>query len=134
MRSDRIPPIGRPPIELIYQERFPLNLATPRLVRDRVRNFGPLLREQTNPLTLLCSEAVTAFLRHNGASDFRLRLFQHPDRFRVELADHLTNVLDLRSPADQEGSTRLRVLDGVASNWGVLGDGVSIIWFEVLRV
>ena len=51
----------------------------------------------------------------------------------MEVVDSMLSERNLTAPVDLEGEVRLRILNRTTDRWGVLGDGVSIVWFEVLR-
>lgn len=121
-----------PAIQLLYREPILLDESAPRTVRSRIAALSPLLGEATQDIQLAASELATAFLRYGGAKGFEFRLFAGDDRFRVEMVDSLMSEQNLTSPAD-EGNVRRRILDSVTDRWGVLGDGISVVWFEVRR-
>lgn len=120
-------------MDLIYGEFFPLNGETPRTLRKRIASFEPLLGHALSAVQLAASELASGYVRYGHADGFTFRLFIGDDRFRVEMIDGLTSEQALTSPGDPEGSFRLAILDGATDRWGVLGDGVSVVWFEVLR-
>ena len=119
----------------IYQERLPLTFETPRLLRQRVASFAPLLGDTTGAVQQAVSEIATAFARHSDSHDtLEFRLFGGEDRFRVELADSLpADYLTGASRKGREEFFRQRILDQLTDRWGVLGDGTAIVWFEVVR-
>ena len=122
-----------PAVELIYRERIPLNESALRAIRTRIRGFAPLLGDQTQNALLATNELASAFLRHGEAESFEVRLYAGEDRFRVELLDSMLSEANLTAPKDDEGALRLKVLEAVTNRWGVLGDGISLVWFEVRR-
>ncbi len=119
----------------IYQEELALTVETPRLLRQRVASFSPLLGDTTGVVQQAVSEIATAFARHSDSDGtLEFRLFDGEGRFRVELADSLP--ADYLTGAGREGREeffRQRILDHLTDRWGVLGDGTAIVWFEVVR-
>ncbi|HJR86700.1 MAG TPA: hypothetical protein VJ930_03475 [Acidimicrobiia bacterium] len=122
-----------PAVELIYRERIPLDESALRAIRTRIRGFAPLLGDQTEDALLAADEIASAFIRHGGAESFEVRLYAGEDRCRVELLDSMISEANLTAPQDDEGAVRLKVLEAVTERWGVLGDGISLVWFEVRR-
>ena len=119
----------------VYQEALPLNMGTPRLLRQRLASLAPLLGDTTGVVQLAMSEIATAFARHStGGDKLEIRLFASDDRFRVELADSLpTEYLTAASREGREEFFRQRILDDVTDRWGVFGNGTAVVWFEVVR-
>ena len=122
-----------PAVELIYRERIPLDESALRAIRTRIRGFAPLLGDQTEDALLAADEIASAFIRHGAAESFEVRLYAGEDRCRVELLDSMISEANLTAPQDDEGAVRLKVLEAVTERWGVLGDGISLVWFEVRR-
>jgi hypothetical protein len=122
-----------PAIRLLYREQIPLDELAPRTIRTRIGSFAPLLAGGTENTILAANELASAFLRHGGAESFELRIYDGDDRVRVELLDSMLSEANLTAPQDQEGQMRLQLLDAVTDRWGVLGNGISLVWFEVRR-
>lgn len=122
-----------PVLHFLYRERIPLDDAAPWLIRTRVAGFAPLLGSAIEAVRLAASELAAGFLRYGRAESFEFRFYMGDDRFRVEVVDSLLSERNFTVPDDPEGVTRLRILDQTTNRWGVLGDGVSVVWFEVLR-
>ncbi len=95
--------------------------------------FAPLLGSTIEAVRLAASELASAFLRYGRAESFEFRFYMGDDRFRVEVVDSILSERNLTDPDDHEGVTRMRILDEATNRWGVLGDGVTVVWFEVLR-
>ena len=117
----------------IYREFFPLQQSTPGKIRSRIGSFAPLLESATDAMKMAASEMTAAFLRYGRADGFVFRLFAGDEAFRVEMIDSLLTEQQLSSPQDQEGLLRLSILNAATDRWGILGNGVSVVWFEVLR-
>jgi hypothetical protein len=122
-----------PELHFLYRERIPLDESAPRVIRARLAGFAPILRDATDTIRLAASEVAAAFLRHGRADTFEFRLYVGDGRFRVEVVDSMLSEQNLTVPDDEEGEFRLRILDQSTDRWGVLGDGVSVVWFEVRR-
>jgi hypothetical protein len=120
-------------IGLLYREQIPLDELAPRTIRTRIGSFAPLLAGATENTILAANELASAFLRHGGAESFELRIYAADDRVRVELLDSMLSEANLTAPHDQEGQLRLHLLDAITDRWGVLGNGISVVWFEVRR-
>ena len=120
-------------MRLLYREKIPLDELAPRTIRARVGGFGPLLVGATENTILAADELASAFLRHGAAESFELRIYAGEDRVRVELLDSMLSEANLTAPQDEEGQLRLQLLAAVTDRWGVLGDGISVAWFEVRR-
>lgn len=122
-----------PVVELIYRERIPLDESALRAIRSRIGGFSPLLSDLTDNALLAADELASAFLRHGEAESFEVRFYAGEDRFRVELLDSILSEAHLTAPKDDEGALRLKVLEAVTDRWGVLGNGISLVWFELRR-
>lgn len=120
-----------PTLQFLYRERVPLDASAPRVIRARVAGFAPVLGAALEEVRLAASEVASAFLRHGRAQTFEFRIYLGSDRVRVEMVDSMLSEQNLTVPYDEEGELRRSILDGTTDRWGVLGDGVSIIWFEV---
>ena len=85
-------------------------------------------------VVLLTSELVTNAVVH-ARSDARVRLRLGPGMLRVEVGDDDPGLPVAREPdAAGPGGRGLRILDEVASRWGVDPDGPGkVVWFELPR-
>ena len=122
-----------PTIQLLYREQIPLDSSAPRVIRTRIGGFAPLLSDATGDMVLAASELAAAFLLYGQAESFELRLYAGDDRFRLELLDSMLSEQNLTAPHDNEGQMRHKILDAATDRWGVLGDGVTVAWFEIRR-
>ena len=122
-----------PASRLLYRERIPLDEIAPRTIRARIRGFAPLLAGAIEEATLAANELASAFLRNGTAESFEIRIYEGEGVVRVELLDSMFSEANLTAPQDDEGQLRLQVLNGITDRWGVLGDGVTLVWFEVRR-
>jgi anti-sigma regulatory factor (Ser/Thr protein kinase) len=87
-------------------------------------------------LKLLVSELVTNSVQHAGAlshSWVRLRLRILPDVIRAEITDPGLGFIREPRPAsrDQESGRGLYLVDLISDRWGVEGDGITRVWFEI---
>lgn len=108
--------------------------AEPTSVR-RVRRAlteGGLDPDLDHTVVLLASELVTNAIRHAGADgDVAVEAVLRPDFARVEIADRGAGF----DPEVRHGATGygLRLVDKLASRWGVERDEGTRVWFEVDR-
>jgi two-component sensor histidine kinase len=98
---------------------------------------GVLDRQQSADVTLLVSELVTnAFLHGEGkTSGIVVHLAVAPERVRVEVCDDGAGFEFSTDPLKDGhiGSQGLRILDVLASRWGVAGHDGTCVWFELDR-
>jgi anti-sigma regulatory factor (Ser/Thr protein kinase) len=85
---------------------------------------------------LLVSELVTNSVRHAGLGrneTIRVQVHRDPSSLRVEVTDPGRGFrpAELRAAAGSEGGWGLRLLDRIADRWGVAGDDVTRVWFEL---
>jgi anti-sigma regulatory factor (Ser/Thr protein kinase) len=88
--------------------------------------------------TLLVSELVTNSVRHGGlrpGQEIELTVEASPQRLRVEVAEHGDGFDFAPAPRprreDPEGGWGLFLVDRLSSAWGVEGNGVTRVWFEM---
>ncbi|HEY5335420.1 MAG TPA: ATP-binding protein [Mycobacteriales bacterium] len=81
---------------------------------------------------LLTSEVVTNAVIH-GRSEARLRVVVDAERIRVEVGDDNSRYPVIQTPDEDALDGRgLRLLDVVATDWGVRDDKIGkTVWFEI---
>jgi two-component sensor histidine kinase len=96
-----------------------------RLLRGRVDN------ELLLDLQLIVSELVANSLRYGPGGEIQVDLaLAHDGSIRGEVADGGSGEVAIREDADHGGGFGLRIVDAVASCWGVY-DGSTDVWFEI---
>src|SRR5713101_5063483 len=94
--------------------------------------------EMLDQATLLVSELVTNSVRHGGLrpdQEIELTVEASPQRLRVEVAEPGDGFDVEHAPRprqdDPEGGWGLFLVDSLSSAWGVEGNGVTRVWFEM---
>jgi two-component sensor histidine kinase len=101
--------------------------------RDEV---GDLLRDQVDDgvlidLQLIVSELVTNSLRYGPGEAIEVNIAVTEDgSIRGEVADHGRGEIAIREIAGEGGGFGLRIVDALASRWGVC-EGSTHVWFEL---
>jgi anti-sigma regulatory factor (Ser/Thr protein kinase) len=110
--------------------RLPAEPASVRRVRRALTESG-LDPDLDHTVVLLASELVTNSVRHAGQDDVEIEAFLRPGFARVEIADRGPGFdPEVRHTVHGFG---LRLVDKLASRWGVEHDGGTRVWFEVDR-
>jgi signal transduction histidine kinase len=101
--------------------------------RDEV---GDLLRDQVDDgvlidLQLIVSELVTNSLRYGPGETIEVEITVTEDgSVTGEVEDHGRGEVEMREIADEVGGFGLRIVDALASRWGVC-EGSTHVWFEL---
>jgi two-component sensor histidine kinase len=101
--------------------------------RDEVRQ---LLRDRVDDellldLQLIVSELVTNAVRYSPGPEIRVSLAPAEDgSIRGEVEDGGSGDIAIRKNADHSGGFGLRIVDAVATSWGVY-EGSTHVWFEI---
>lgn len=101
--------------------------------RDEV---GDLLRDQVDDgvlidLQLIVSELVTNSLRYGPGEIIEVEITVTEDgSVTGEVEDHGRGEVEMREIADEGGGFGLRIVDALASRWGVC-EGSTHVWFEL---
>ncbi len=101
--------------------------------RDEV---GDLLRDQVDDgvlidLQLIVSELVTNSLRYGPGETIEVEIAVTEDgSITGEVEDHGRGEVEMREIADEGGGFGLRIVDALASRWGVC-EGSTHVWFEL---
>ncbi len=108
----------------------------PRAARTAVVDGLGLDDGLAEDAALLVSEAVTNSVLHAGlAPDAQIEVtaWRTADRLRVEVTDP-GHGMSSPSPADpdREGGFGLGIIAAVAKRWGMLTNGHTRIWFELV--
>jgi two-component sensor histidine kinase len=101
--------------------------------RDEVRRLlgGRIDAELLLDLLLVVSELVTNSLRYGPGGEIQVDLALADDgSIRGEIADRGSGEVAIRQNADHGGGFGLRIVDAVATRWGV-HDGSTHVWFEI---
>jgi anti-sigma regulatory factor (Ser/Thr protein kinase) len=120
------------------QLRFTGGPDAPGRARTAIKAFDGNLSEVRDTVQLLVSEVVTNSVRHAGAGKetlLELDVEASPKSVRVELIDSgpgFDPKVDCRKP-DESGGFGLMLVHALADRWGVDGNGVSRVWFEIDR-
>lgn len=109
-----------------------------RIVRQAVNGLGEIFGEQVvSALAVIYSELVTNAIRHAGIArgdELQVQLEAGPESIRGRVIDcgrgFDPKAVPLRR-TDQEGGFGLRIVDRLASRWGVRNDGGTEVWFEL---
>ena len=108
----------------------------PAEARSALRRFHPELpAELMQIVVLLASELVANAVRHADSNSIAVRFSVASDSVRVEVADQGPG-FDPRGAAREErdaGGWGLRLVDELASRWGVVDGQGSRVWFEIDR-
>jgi serine/threonine-protein kinase RsbW len=119
----------RPSLTVPLPRDLAAGAAARRIVRAR---FGPVVTGDTlDDVLLVVSELVSNAVLH-GTGDIELRIAYDGTRITGDVADQgagFTRVRRART-ADEIGGHGLRVVDRIASCWGVHDDS-SQVWFEI---
>jgi anti-sigma regulatory factor (Ser/Thr protein kinase) len=95
-------------------------------------SLGP---DATEAATLLLSEVVTNAVRHAGLDDvdtIRVHVRLHPGVVRVDVSDPGSGFDPERDRIEEpDAGWGLRLLDRLATRWGVERGARSTVWFEV---
>jgi anti-sigma regulatory factor (Ser/Thr protein kinase) len=117
-------------------ESLTLNLSltaeteSPRRLRRALQEHG-LDADLDHTVTLLASELVANSIRHAGEGDIQVAATLAPGFARVEVLDSGPGFdPDVRHDADGFG---LRLVDKLATRWGVERGRATVVWFEVDR-
>lgn len=110
--------------------RLPAEAASVRRVRHALTQGG-LDPDLDHTVVLLASELVTNAVRHAGGEDVAVDAHLRPGFARVEIADGGPG-FDPEVRHDAEGFG-LRLVDKLASRWGVEQEDGTRVWFEVDR-
>ena len=105
----------------------------PRQARQALDELeGSVSEPLLGDLRLVVSELVTNSLMHGPGGPIRVRLTVHAeDLVTGEVTDEGDGHVAIReSAADESGGWGLRILDRVASSWGVF-PGSTHVWFEL---
>ena len=106
--------------------------SAPALARRKIEREARLDADIAHTVLLLSTELVSNAVRHAGLdADEKIVVFasSHPDLVRVEVADPGQG-FDPDADADGFG---LRMVDKLASRWGVETASGCRVWFEVDR-
>ena len=132
---------GSWPFETIRSTRF--DLTGDRKAPSEARRIvdlhlkGVLGAEQSLDLMLLISELVTNAILHGEGmrSGIVVYVAVAPERVRVEVCDGGKGFeFSTESPVDGViGGQGLRIVDVLASRWGVAGHDGTCVWFELDR-
>lgn len=88
-------------------------------------------------IELLVTEVVTNAVIHGPEAHpggIGLDILEFDDMLRIEVRDQgpgFTPSVPERPSLDGEGGRGLYLIDAVADRWGVNGDGVTLVWFEL---
>lgn len=90
---------------------------------------GPRMLED---LRLLITELVTNSVRHGPGGTVRVTVkVKDPDTVFAEVTDNgHEGVVEIREAAEDGGGLGLRILDRMATRWGVY-EGSTNVWFEL---
>lgn len=114
--------------------RIPGGVDAPAEARRVLRRAHPELpRDLMQVLTLLASELVSNAVRHAGAGSVALRVDVEPACVHVEVADDGPgfDVAAARPAGSRAGGWGLRVVDELATRWGVIDGPPTRVWFEL---
>jgi anti-sigma regulatory factor (Ser/Thr protein kinase) len=117
--------------------RLTRDLRAPGLARRSLEALRPRIDASTlDDVKLLVSELVTNSVQHAGENSdswvgLRLRLL--PNAVRAEIIDPGPGFLQERGPAprDQESGRGLYLVDLISDRWGVEGNDITRVWFEI---
>ena len=85
-------------------------------------------------LRLALSELVANSVRHGPGGPINVQLKVHaPDLVTGEVSDEGDGHVAIRRAVTEDGGWGLRILDSVASSWGVVA-GSTHVWFEIATV
>lgn len=109
----------------------------PAEARQALRRFHPdLAPELMQVVVLLASELVANAVRHAGSAQVLIRYEVRSGHVRVEVGDDgpgFDPTAAVPEDPDRPGGWGLRLVDEMASRWGVAdGDGARV-WFEIDR-
>jgi two-component sensor histidine kinase len=98
-------------------------------IRDRFR--GRVDEEGLLDLQLIVSELVTNSLRYGPGEEIEVDIAMADDgSIRGEVEDRGRGRVAVREIADGRGGFGLRIVDAVASSWGVY-EGSTHVWFRI---
>ena len=117
---------------------FPADRAAPSFARRVVSDFiageaGPQLARDAE---LLTSEIVSNSVRHAGleTSDLiGMDVDLTVEHMRVSVSDGGPGFAIERPRPRDTGGWGLVLVDRISSRWGIVGDGPTIVWFELDR-
>jgi anti-sigma regulatory factor (Ser/Thr protein kinase) len=111
---------------------FPAGSDAPRRARAFVRDTSDLDPEHLATVELLVSEIATNAVLH-ARSAFRLRMRRSPSSVHVEIFDESPDPPTLKEHSVEAPTGRgMRIVDALASRWGVHQDGAGkSVWFEL---
>lgn len=109
-----------------------------RIVRQAVNGLGEIFGEEVvSTLAVIYSELVTNAIRHagiRGSAKLKVELEAGPQTIKGRVADSGQGfdpaTVPVRRP-DQEGGFGLRIVDRLATRWGVRRNGQTEVWFEL---
>jgi signal transduction histidine kinase len=108
----------------------------PAEARTALRRFHPELPpDLMQVVVLLASELVSNAVRHARAEAIPIRFEVVPSYVRVEVADHGPLFDPLAKPPvpGKPGGWGLRLVDEMASRWGISDREGKSVWFEIDR-
>jgi anti-sigma regulatory factor (Ser/Thr protein kinase) len=124
-------------VHSVVDVRLDRDVRAPALARRALEVLRPRIDATTfDDVRLLVSELVTNSVQHGGPEadswvGVRLRLL--PNAVRAEVTDPGSGFLFERRPAprDQASGRGLFLVGLLSDRWGVAGDGVTRVWFEI---
>lgn len=121
-----------------FQLTVPAHPLSLGIVRRAVQGLDEMCGDEvTSRLAVIFSELVTNAIRHSGVretAELHIVLQVGPDGIRGRVADAGRGFDPDRVPERrplQEGGFGLRIVDELASSWGVQGRGRNEVWFEL---
>jgi anti-sigma regulatory factor (Ser/Thr protein kinase) len=116
---------------------LPPGAEAPGGARRALEGLKPVLGDHVYEETsLLVSELVTNSVRHAMLPPdevIRLRVVTHPDRVHVDVVDGGPGFdpKAMSSPGSPESGWGLRLLNRLATRWGVRRNDDTTVWFEL---
>jgi anti-sigma regulatory factor (Ser/Thr protein kinase) len=106
----------------------------PARARAELRSAGTSIAGAHDTIALLVSELVTNVIKHTEADSIELALLAAPERVRVEVAAAGPS---FEAPSEPKptayGGFGLFLVNELADRWGVHGNDVTRVWFELAR-
>jgi anti-sigma regulatory factor (Ser/Thr protein kinase) len=112
-----------------WTTQLPRDPAAPLAARLAVQEHAGDLGAHARDVELLVSELVSNAVRH-GEAPVSLDVRREDDVLRVEVQDAGTGPGPRMRPGDRGGGFGLRLVDRVATRWGV-ERGSTRVWFEL---
>jgi anti-sigma regulatory factor (Ser/Thr protein kinase) len=114
---------------------FKADREAPGAARNALRTIDGLLDpELAEDMRLLVSELVTNSLRHTGSADIELEVWRSDEILRVAVSDQGAGFTVNGSPQPGDASGwGLFMVDRLADRWGVQANGMTCVWFELVR-